>query len=453
MTKKIVIVGASHGGHQSIIESLNRYEDVDITLFEAGDFVSFMSCGMQLYLENKVTEVDDVRNFSENTFTEKNVHVLNNHLVTKINSDEKTVTVEADGKSENVAYDKLILSSGVNPKTLPVSGSDLENVFLMRGKDWATSIKSKLEDDSIKHVTIVGAGYIGIEAAEVSQKYDKKVTVIDHNKHVLGTYLDNQLSDIIKDELVSKGINLELGADITAFQGNKKIESVKVNQKEIKSDLVIQAAGIKPNTEWLKGKVNLDDRGFIETDEYLRTNLPDVYAVGDATLTYSIPAQIKMPIALATVARREARYVIKHLFEKLPTESFKGVNGSSALSVFDYHFATTGLNEIGANKNNQKISSSYYKGKLRPSYVSESENNQDVYVELNYLPQTHQIVGGSVLSKADVTAHGNTLSLAISNKMTLEDLADSDFFFQPGFDRQWSLMNLAAQNALGEYKF
>lgn len=453
MTKKIVIVGASHGGHQSIIESLNRYEDVDITLFEAGNFVSFMSCGMQLYLENKVTGVDDVRNFSENTFKEKNVHVLNNHLVTKINSDEKTVTVESDGKSENVSYDKLILSSGVTPNTLPVPGADLENVFLMRGKDWATSIKAKLEDDSVKHVTIVGAGYIGIEAAEVSQKYGKKVTVIDHNEHVLGTYLDNQLSDLIKDELVSKGIDLELGVDVTAFKGDTKVESVKVDQKEVASDLVIQAAGIKPNTEWLKGIVDLNEHGFIETDEYLRTNLPDVYAIGDATLTYSIPAQVKMPIALATVARREARYVVKHLFEKLPTESFKGVSGSSALSVFDYHFATTGINEIIASKNNQEVKSNYYEGKLRPSYVSESENNQKVYVELNYLPQTHQIVGGSVLSKVDVTAHGNTLSLAISNKMTLEELADSDFFFQPGFDRQWSLMNLVAQDALGEYKF
>ncbi|MCF6515573.1 FAD-dependent oxidoreductase [Lactobacillus sp. S2-2] len=453
MTKKIVIVGASHGGHQAIIESLNRYEDVDVTLFEAGDFISFMSCGMQLYLENKVTDVDDVRNFSEDTFKEKNVHVLSNHLVTKINSDQKTVTVENDGKSKDVSYDKLILSSGVTPNTLPVPGADLDNVFLMRGKDWATKIKSQLEDESIKNVTIIGAGYIGIEAAEVSKKYGKNVTIIDHNEHVLGTYLDYELSDLIKDELISNGINLELSANVEAFNGNGSVESVKISDKEIPSDLVIQAAGIKPNTEWLKGIINLDNHGFIETDEYLRTNVPDVYAVGDATLVYSIPAQEKMPIALATVARRQARYVVKHLFEKLPTESFKGVNGSSALSVFDYHFATTGINEISANKINQKINSNFYKGKLRPSYVAESENNQEVYVELNYLPQTHQIVGGTVLSKGDVTAHGNTLSLAISNKMTLEDLADTDFFFQPGFDRQWSLLNLAAQNALGEYKF
>jgi len=81
--KKIIIVGASHGGHQSIIELLNRYDDVDITLFEAGDFISFMSCGMELFLEDSVTNVNDVRNFSEKSFPQENVHIMNNHLVQK----------------------------------------------------------------------------------------------------------------------------------------------------------------------------------------------------------------------------------------------------------------------------------------------------------------------------------------------------------------------------------
>ncbi len=159
MSKKVIIVGASHGGHEAIRELLNRYNDIDITLFESGDFISFMSCGMELYLENKVTNVNDVRNFGPDTFTEPNVHVLNNHTVTKINSDKKTVTVKDNkGQVKDYPYDKLILSSGVTPNSLPVKGTDLENVYLMRGKDWATKIKSKLTDPSVKNMTIIGAG-------------------------------------------------------------------------------------------------------------------------------------------------------------------------------------------------------------------------------------------------------------------------------------------------------
>lgn len=453
---KVIIVGASHGGHQSILELLSRYgEDVDITLFEAGDYVSFMSCGMELYLEDQVTDVNDVRNFRPENFPQSNVHILNNHQVTAINADKKTVSVvrSSDDQTKDYAYDKLILSSGVTPNSLPVPGTDLENVYLMRGYDWATKIKAKLTDPNVKKVAVIGAGYIGIEAVEAFCKAGKEVTLLDVIDRPLGTYLDKEMTDILEDHLKEKGINVVTGAKINAFTGEGQVAAIQTEQAEIATDLVIQAAGVKANTEWLKGVVDLDERGWIITDEYLQTNLSDVYAVGDATLAYSVPARTKMPIALATVARREARYVVQHLFEKVPNKPFGGVVGSSALSVFDYHFAASGLNSFTASKAGVAIRSSYYEDTLRPKYVPEKFGNPKVSVQLFFDPMTHQILGGAVLSTYDVTAQGNVLALAIQQKLTIEDLAEADFFFQPGFDRQWSVLNLAAQQALGEEPF
>lgn len=453
---KVIIVGASHGGHQSILELLSRYgEDVEITLFEAGDYVSFMSCGMELYLEDQVTDVNDVRNFRPENFPQPNVHILNNHEVKAINADEKTVTVTSleDHTSKDYEYDKLILSSGVKPNSLPVPGADLENVYLMRGYNWATKIKDKLTDPAIKNVAVIGAGYIGIEAAEAFRKAGKEVTLLDVIDRPLGTYLDKEMTDILEEHLKEKGIKVVTGAKIKAFTGDQKVAAIQTENEEMATDLVIQAAGVKANTEWLKGVVDLDDRGWIVTNEYLQTNLPDVYAVGDATLAYSIPARTKMPIALATVARREARYVVKHLFEKIPSQPFGGVVGSSALSVFDYHFAASGLNSFTASKAGVAISTAYYEDTLRPKYVPEKYGNSKVSIQLFFDPITHQILGGAVLSTYDVTAQGNVLALAIQQKLTIENLAEADFFFQPGFDRQWSMLNLAAQQALGEEPF
>ena len=453
---KVVIVGASHGGHQSILELLSRYgQNVDITLFEAGDFISFMSCGMELYLEDQVTDVNDVRNFRPENFPQPNVHILNNHEVKTINADTKTVTVTDKQKNETkeYPYDKLILSSGVKAKALPVPGNDLENVFLMRGYNWAKKIKAKLADTSVKKVAVIGAGYIGIEAVEAFAKAGKEVVLLDALERPLGPYLDKEMTDILTTQLEEKGVKVVTGAKIEAFVGDTKVEAVKTDQAEYPVELVIQAAGVVANTEWLKGVVDLDERGWIVTDEYLRTNLPDVYAVGDATLAYSIPAKTKLPIALATVARREARYVVAHLFEDIPSEPFSGVVGSSALSVFDYHFATSGLNSFTAKKAGVTLSSAYYEDTLRPKYVPAKNGNPKVFVQLFFDRLTHQILGGAVLSTYDVTAQGNVLALAIQQKMTLEDLAKADFFFQPGFDRQWSLLNLAAQQALGEEAF
>ncbi|WP_119317793.1 NAD(P)/FAD-dependent oxidoreductase [Companilactobacillus formosensis] len=452
----VVIVGASHGGHQSILELLKRYDDVDIKLFEAGDFVSFMSCGMELYLENSVTDVNDVRNFAPSDFKDdKNVAILNNHQVTKINADKKTVTVinTQDNSQTEYPYDKLILSSGVTPKSIPVPGNDLENVYLMRGYDWATKIKNKLEDSNVKNITVVGAGYIGIEAAEASVKAGKNVTLMDVIDRPLGTYLDSEMTDILTKHLEEKGVKVITSANIKEYVGSDKVTAVKTDKEEIPSDVVIQAAGVQPNTDWLKGTVDLDDRGWIKTNEYLQTNLPDVYAIGDATLAYSIPADNHVPIALATVARREARYVVKHLFEKQHALPFGGVVGSSALSVFDYHFTESGLNSFTAKRSNVEVAKSFYTGSLRPAYVPAGKDNPEVCVQLFFNPSSHVLLGGAVLSTYDITAQGNVLALAIQHKLTVEDLADADFFFQPGFDRQWSILNIAAQHALGEKDF
>lgn len=454
---KIIIVGASHGGHQSILELTRQYQNIDIKLFEAGDFISFMSCGMELYLENSVTDVNDVRNFRPEDVEKLGAEIYNNHEVTAINSENKTVTVKdvKTGHEKKYDYDKLILSSGVTPNHLPVPGNDLENVYLMRGKDWATKTKAKLEDPTVKNITVVGAGYIGVEAVEASVKAGKHVTLIDMIDRPLGNYLDSEMTHLINQELRDKGVTVVTNVQIERYEGNtdNQVVAVQTNEGDYPSDLVIQAAGIKPNTDWLKGTIDLDEQGWIKTDEYLRTNLPDVYAVGDAVLTYSIPAQTKMPIALASVVRREARYIAAHLFEKTPAVPFSGVVGSSALSVFDYHFATAGLNTTTAKKVGVTIKTAFYQDTLRPDYVPNQMGNPNVYVSLAYEPQTHRVLGGAVLSTHDITAQGNVLSLAIQQKLSLEDLAQADFFFQPGFDRQWSLLNLAAQHALGEPRF
>ena len=451
---KVIVVGASHGGHQSIKELSDRYNNLDITLLESGDYVSFMSCGMQLYLEGKTTGANDVRNFRPSDFPQENIHILNNHEAQKINADQKTVSVKdtKTGQVDDYPYDKLILSSGVNPNSLPIPGADLKNVFLMRGYEWAQKIKGQLENPKVKNVTIVGAGYIGIEAAEVAQLAGKNVTIMDVVDEPLKNYLDPELIKVVKQELKKKEVKIVTGANIQAYQGSDTVTGVKTKKQTYPADLVIQATGVKPNTNWLKGTVDLDNRGWIKTNDYLQTNLPDVYAIGDATLAYSVPAGKKIPIALATVVRREARYVVANLFGKKPLYPFKGVAGSSALSAFDYHFSIAGLNSAAAKNQGISAQSSYYAGNLRPAYIPKKDNPQ-VYTKLVYAPLTHQLLGGEVLSKYDISAYGNTLSLAIQNKLTVEDLAQADFFFQPGFDRQWNILNLSAQHDLGESKF
>lgn len=451
--RKVIIVGASHAGHEVAIELLDKYEDVDIDIYESDEFVSFMSQGKHFYQENRTTAARDMRNFNPKDIEEKGGHVYEKHRVIALHPERKTVTVVdlADQTEREVHYDKLILACGVTAKTLPVPGNDLENIHLMRGQDWAQKFEKIRKDASLKKIVVIGAGYIGVEASEVLAKAGKQVTLMDMLERPLAAYLNEEFLDILESMLKAK-IALKMGVKITGFKGTQMVEAVKTDQGEIPADSVIISAGVKPNTDWLKGTVTLDERGWIKTDPYLRTNVEDVFAIGDAILPLSIPAGKPMPVALATTARREAQYVANYLFEDKPNQLFEGVIGISALSVYDYQFATAGLNQSTAEKNKIPFKTSFYADKIRPDYIPE-ESNPDVYVSLTYNPYTHQILGGAVLSKYDITAHGNVLALAVTYKLTLEDLAKQDFFYQLGFDRQWSLLNLAAQHALGLARF
>ena len=134
---------------------------------------------------------------------------------------------------------------------------------------------------------------LGSEKQQKQSRKLEKVVLLDVIDRPLGTYLDAEMTDILEQHLNENGIEVLTNAKIEAFTGNGKVEASKQVKKEIPADLVIQAAGVKANTEWLKGIVDLDERGWIQTNEYLQTNLPDVYAVGDATLAYSIPARKK----------------------------------------------------------------------------------------------------------------------------------------------------------------
>lgn len=450
--RKIVIIGASHGGHEAAFEILNRYDNVDVTVLEQSDYISFMSCGMKLYLEGETTGINDVRNFRAEDLKNRGGHMYNNTKATAINTYTNTVTAEnvKTGEKKDFHYDKLIISSGVNPAKLSVPGSDLKNVLLMRGYDWAKEIEVAKNDDSIKNVAIIGAGN-GIAAAEVMRKAGKNVTLIDGGKKPLEKYLNNTYTDVFEKVLTKNGVNLAMDTMVKGFSGNGRVEAVKTNHGDIPTDLVIETIGVKPNTDWLDGTIDLYDNGYIKTDEYFRTNVPNIYAIGDAVFPYSIPANRRVPIPSAIAARHEAQYVVEHLFELTPSRPFTGIVGAQVLEAFGMHAVATGLNKKNAEKAGMDVAEITLKDTLRPDYIP-TDKNPEIYISLVYDKNSHQVLGGSTLSTYDITGQANVLSLAIREKLTLEDLAEADFFFSPSFDRQWNMVNLVAQKALGYYK-
>lgn len=447
---KVIVVGSSHGGYEAVREVLADQPDAQIQWYEKGDFLSFLSCGMQLYLEGIVKNVNDVNYATPAGMRSQGVDVYTEQEVSAVDTVHHTIHVvnHQNGAERDEQYDKLILSSGAVPATLPVPGNDLANVYAMRGRDWAIKLKQKTVDPDVHNVVVVGSGYIGIEAAEVFAKAGKHVTVIDLLPRLLAKYLDEELTDILTKEMEKHDIKPAVGQAIKSFSGqNGKVTEVVTDQGTYPADLVVVATGIKPNTQWLDGVLDLDEYQMIVVDEHQQTSAPDVYAVGDATLVQFAPTEgTRVPIALATNARRQGRIAGKNAVSNAAKTPF--VSGSSALSVFDYKFASTGIKEGTASVYEVPTKSTLVTDTFRPPFVPDEAGNAKVWFKLTYAPDSKRILGAQVLSTQDATQNINVISLAIQAKLTLDDLAYADFFFQPGFDQPWNIINVAAQKAL-----
>lgn len=444
---KVVVVGCTHAGTAAVKSILANYPNAEVTVYERNDNVSFLSCGIALYVGGVVKEASGLFYSSPEELASLGATVKMEHEVEVIDVDHKTVTAIGlvSGKEETIAYDKLVMTTGSWPIVPPIQGIESENILLCKNYNQANLIIDRAQD--AKKVVVVGGGYIGIELVEAFVESGKEVTLIDGLDRILNKYLDKPFTDILEKELVDRGVTLALGENVQEFQANDAgyVTKVITPSQEFDADLVIMCVGFTPNTSLLKEKVAMLPNGAIIVDEYMRSSNPDIFAAGDSAVVHYNPSGTKNYIPLATNAVRQGMLVGYNLEKE--TLAYRGTQGTSGLYLFGWKIGSTGVTLESAELNGLDVQATVFEDNYRPEFMPTTEK---VLMELVYEKGTNRIVGGQLMSKYDITQSANTLSLAVQNNMTVEDLALSDFFFQPHFDRPWNYLNLLAQAALVE---
>lgn len=442
---KVVVVGCTHAGTAAIKNILEKNQDVEITVFERNDNVSFLSCGIALYVGGVVKNAQELFYSSPEELAGLGANLYMEHEVTDIDVENKSVMAKnlKTGEVMTEAYDKLVMTTGSWPIIPPIKGRDLENVLLCKNYNQAKEIIAKA--DHAKKITVVGGGYIGIELVEAFVESDKEVTLIDGLDRILNKYLDAGHTDILEEELRQQGVTLALNETVSEFVGdeNGRLTGVKTPEGLYEADLAILCVGFKPQTELLKGKVDLLPSGAIIVDEYMRTSNPDIFAAGDSTVVHYNPTDSPSYIPLATNAVRQGMLVGTNIKE--PVMAYRGTQGTSGLYLFGWTVGSTGMTLGNALAQGINADSVWFEDNYRPEFMPTTEK---IYMQLVFDKDSHVILGGQLMSKYDITQSANTLSVVIQNKMTLEDLVLQDFFFQPHFNRPWNYLNLLAQEAL-----
>ena len=270
------------------------------------------------------------------------------------------------------------------------------------------------------------------------------MTLVDGLDRILNKYLDPEFTDILENDLRDRGVNVRLNEMVQRFEGsNGKVEKVVTSGGEYEADLVILCVGFRPNNDLVKDQLETMPNGAIIVDDYMKTSVPDVFAAGDSCAVNYNPNNGHAYIPLATNAVRMGTLAGKNIDgDKV---KYRGTQSTSGLHLFGWNIGSTGVNEGSAKVFGLDVRTVYVEDFYRPEFMP---TNEKLYMKLVYEVGSQRIVGGQVMSKYDCTASANTLSLAIQNRMTIEDLAYVDFFFQPVFDRPWNYLNILAQAAV-----
>lgn len=442
---KVVVVGCTHAGTATVVNLKELHPDSEITIYEKNDNISFLSCGIALNVGNVIKDTNSLFYNSPENLNKLGVITNMKHEVLDIDFENKVLKVKNLVTEETFEdnYDKLVLTLGSWPIVPKFEGGELENIELCKNHDHALRIIEKSQNAT--NVVIIGAGYIGVELVEAFEVQGKKVTLIDAEQRILAKYLDKEFTDIAEQEFSSRGVQLVLGEKVQQFHGKDgKVSQVVTEKGSYDADLVILCIGFAPSTKLVQGKLDTLPNGAIIIDEYMRTSQEDVFAAGDCCVVKFNPSGDFRYIPLATNAVRMGTLVARNINK--PMIKYMGTQGTSGIKIYDYNIASTGLTEeVAKATTSMYVASVTVTDNYRPEFMPTYEA---ATISLVYDTDTRRILGGQIISKIDLTQYMNTLSVVIQNQMTIEELAMTDFFFQPHFNKPWSLLNTVALKAL-----
>ncbi|MFD3259273.1 FAD-dependent oxidoreductase [Paenibacillus lentus] len=443
---RVAVIGCTHAGTAAIVNTAQLYPEAEITVYERNDNISFLSCGIALYVGGVVKDPQGLFYSSPEQLAELGVKTKMLHEVISVDTGRKGLTARNLQTGEEFVdhFDKLIVTTGSWPVVPQFPGIELDNIILSKNFNHSNMIIEKGQE--AQNIVVVGAGYIGIELVEAFQMNGKNVTLIDAEQRILSKYLDAEYTDMIEDSLREHGITLALGEKVVRFEGSGgKVNTVVTDHGQYAADVVILCIGFKPNTELLKGQVDMLDNGAIIVDEYMRTSKRDIYAAGDSCAIYYNPLKNHAYIPLATNAVRMGTLAARNLVS--PTVKYMGTQGTSGIKIYENNIAGTGLTETAAKEAGLQVDSVLVNDSYRPEFMP---THEPVMLKLVYEQGTRRILGAQIMSKVDLTQSINTISVCIQNDMKMEELAFVDFFFQPHFNKPWNFLNSAGLQALPE---
>jgi len=260
---KIVLVGANHAGTAAANTILDNYPEEELVIIDRNSNISYLGCGTALWVGRQIDGTEGLFYCSQDVFKQKHARVYMETEVTNIDFAGKKVHAQTKcGEQVVEEYDKLILATGSLPIIPKISGLELENVDVVKLFQDGEKINKALDDESIRNVAVVGAGYIGVEIAEAVRRRGKNAMLFEAQGTSLSGYYDPWFTKDMDKVLADNGVELHFNEIVKELKGEGKVGAIVTDKGEYAAELVILAIGFVPNNGLAKGSLDLFSNGI-----------------------------------------------------------------------------------------------------------------------------------------------------------------------------------------------
>ena len=345
---KILIIGGVAAGTKAAAKLKREDRGALVKILTKSTDISYAGCGLPYYVGGMIPSRDElIVNTPQKYAGLTGAEVVTGCEVTSVDFASKTVTAVKDGAALTENYDKLIIATGAEPIVPDVPGKSLPGVFCLRTPDDAVGLLAYVKANGCRRAAVVGAGFIGLEAAENLMAQGLSVTVVDAAAQIMPNAFDPEMADYVRRRLKEAGVQIFTGRRLTGVRGEQKAEGIETDGGSVAADVVVLAIGVRPATAFLADSGLEMVKGTIVTDEHLCTNVPDVYAAGDCAQTHNMLTGKPQWSAMGSTANIAARVLAKSLCGE--KAAYGGCLGTGVVKLLpQLNAGRTGLTEAQA---------------------------------------------------------------------------------------------------------
>lgn len=470
--KRYVIVGGVAAGATAAARLRRLDESAEIIMIERGPNVSYANCGLPYYIGGEIATRDALFVTTSQAIRDKyNIKVWENCEVTSIDKEGKTVEVKnlKTGESLTQEYTKLLLSTGSSPIVPPFPGVDGEKVFTLWTVPDTDQIKAFLNENQVKSAVVVGGGFIGLEMVENLINLGIEVDLVEMATQVMAP-LDPDMSSMIENHLMEKGVRLHLGKGLKSIhEGGKRI--MLDDESSIDCDMVLLSIGVRPNNQLAKAiGLDMSERGYVITNDKMETSVKDIYAAGDLIQITDFVSGEKKSVPLAGPANKQGRIAADNMvlssadqdltevfksntLDKLKSTEYQKTQATSVARVFDLTSASTGQNEKSLKKRGLEYKKDYAYSLIHPqAHAGYFPGALPMCIKLIFALEDGKILGGQIVGYDGVDKRIDVIATAQRMGGTIYDLTNLELAYAPPYSSAKDPVNMAGYAASNIYE-